>query len=188
MGAATQHQVPVGPASQHDQDSLQVGGTSQQTASHTQSGQPSYVPPHPNIQATQTFFDSEPASAPPAPAVQGYSVGAINTTQPLHCPAQQVQLDMLSQPNNLTFHIMLDSSLWNEGVSSVFGSYSWPLPHFATLRSLQLPGQLNHQAGVIKLHLTCTATACVLLIGTIMITGLPYDHPAFRITLMRHCC
>ena len=94
MGATNQQQVPVKPASQDNQDSLQVRGSLQQPASSTQSGQQSsYVPPHPNIQATQTFFDAAPAladAAPPVPAVQGYSVGAINTTQPLYCPAQQV--------------------------------------------------------------------------------------------------
>ena len=118
MGAPTQQQVPVGPASQNDQDSLQVRGSSQQMASSSHFGQhASYVPPHPNIQATQTFFDAAPApvaAPPPMPAVQGCSVGAINTTQPLYCPAQQVQLFMrqlteqavtLNQPVKLTFDL-----------------------------------------------------------------------------------
>ena len=95
MGAVTQQHARAEPALQNDQDSLQVRGSSQHTASSTQSGQQSsYVPPYPNIEATQTFFDSAsaPAAASPEPVVQGYSVGAINTTRPLYCPAQQVKL------------------------------------------------------------------------------------------------
>lgn len=95
MGATTEQQARAGSAQPNERDSLQVRGDSQHTASSMQSGQSSYVPPHPNIQATQTFFDAPPAPAAAgavAPAVQGYSVGAINTTQPLYCPAQQVNL------------------------------------------------------------------------------------------------
>ena len=101
MGATSHQQVPIGPALQDDQDSQQVRGSSEQTASTAQSGQQSsFVPSHPNLQATQTFFGSGPAptaAASPAPAVQGCVVGAINTTQPLYCPAQQVWLCMRMQ-------------------------------------------------------------------------------------------
>ena len=86
MGASdnpVQHQGRV--------DSVQVRSSSAPVAYPSQTAQhSSYVPAHPNIQATQTFFDSAPAASPPAPVAQGYSVGAINTTQPLYCPLQQV--------------------------------------------------------------------------------------------------
>ncbi len=81
----------AGPAQSLADDLQQVRGDQQHAASSTK--QSSYVPPHPYVQATQTFFDQEPApaaAAAPAPVVQGYTVGAINTTQPLYCPAQQV--------------------------------------------------------------------------------------------------
>ena len=95
MGATTEQQARAESAQPNERDSLQVRGDSQHTAASTQSGHPSsYVPPHPNIQATQTFLDSPSTPAAPgapAPAVQGYSVGPINTTQPLYCPAQQVE-------------------------------------------------------------------------------------------------
>lgn len=91
MGVSRPQATQAGPARSLADDLQQVRGDQQHVASSTQ--QSSYVPPHPSIQATQTFFDPEPApaaAAAPAPVAQGYTVGAINTTQPLYCPAQQV--------------------------------------------------------------------------------------------------
>lgn len=49
--------------------------------------------PYSNIQATQINYGPappQPTAAVPAPIAQGYSMGPINTAQPMHCPAQQV--------------------------------------------------------------------------------------------------
>ena len=91
MGGSRPQATQAGPAQALASDLQYVRKDQQQAASSTQ--QSSYVPPHPHVQATQTFFDPEPApaaAAAPAPVAQGYSVGAINTTQPLYCPAPQV--------------------------------------------------------------------------------------------------
>ncbi|KAL0017936.1 hypothetical protein WJX77_000910 [Trebouxia sp. C0004] len=91
MGVSRPQATQAGPAQWLANDLQHVRGDQQHAASSIQ--QSSYVPPHPHIQATQTFFDPEPApaaAAAPAPVTQGYTVGAINTTQPLLCPAQQV--------------------------------------------------------------------------------------------------
>jgi len=89
MGVSRPQATQAGPAQSLANDLQYVREDQQHAASSTQ--QSSYVPPH--LQATQTFFDPEPApaaAAAPAPVAQGYTVGAINTTQPLYCPAQQV--------------------------------------------------------------------------------------------------
>ena len=87
-------------AQESERGTTQVSGSSQPAMFSSQRAQQSsYVPPHPNIQATQAFFDSAPTTEPPPASVaQGYSVGPINTTQPLYCPAQQVmpQLQIVS--------------------------------------------------------------------------------------------
>ena len=91
MGVSRPQATQAGPAQSLADDLQQVRGDQQHVPSSTQ--QSSYVPPHPSIQATQTFFDPEPApaaAAAPEPVAQGYTVGAINTTRPLYCPAQQV--------------------------------------------------------------------------------------------------
>ncbi|KAL0043241.1 hypothetical protein WJX82_007692 [Trebouxia sp. C0006] len=91
MGVSRPQATQAGPAQSLANDLQYVRKDQQHAASSTQ--QSSYVPPHPQVQATQTFFDPEPApaaAAAPALVAQGYTVGAINTTQPLYCPAQQV--------------------------------------------------------------------------------------------------
>lgn len=91
MGVSRLQATQAGPAQAMASDLQYVRKDQQQAASSTQ--QSSYVPPHSHVQATQTFFEPEAApaaAAAPAPVAQGYTVGAINTTQPLYCPAQQV--------------------------------------------------------------------------------------------------
>lgn len=91
MDASRPQATQAGPdqsgatCSQHFRESLQPAESSTQHSSH--------VSANPTVQATQTFFYPAPApaaAAAPAPVVQGFTVGAINTTQPLYCPAQQV--------------------------------------------------------------------------------------------------
>ena len=94
MGVQTPQATKASPEQAQTADLYQVRPDTQLAALAAQTPQSPYAASsHTNIQATQTFF--EPASAPaapgaPAPVVQGYSVGPINTTQPLYCPAQQV--------------------------------------------------------------------------------------------------
>ena len=57
--------------------------------------QPALGQPSPGVQATQTHYGpapSPPVAAAPAPVAQGYSMGPVNTAQPLYSPAQQVGL------------------------------------------------------------------------------------------------
>lgn len=89
MGAETQQFTQ--PSQEFDQRSA----TPQQQAAPTglwgpqaPSGQP-----YANIEETQMHYGPappQPTAASPAPIAQGYSMGPINTTQPMYCPAQQV--------------------------------------------------------------------------------------------------
>lgn len=91
MGVSRPQATQASPAHTLTDDLQRVRGDQQHAALSTQ--QISDVPPYPHVQATQTFFDPKPApaaAAAPAPVAQGYTVGAINTTQPMYCPGQQV--------------------------------------------------------------------------------------------------
>ena len=90
MGAETQQSLP-----QSSQSYDHRYAPSQQQAPLTGlwgPQAPSNQPPT-NIEATQTHYGPappQPTAASPAPIAQGYSMGPINTAQPMYCPAQQV--------------------------------------------------------------------------------------------------
>ena len=110
MGVSRPQATQAGPAQSLANDLQYVRKDQQHAASSTQ--QSSDVPPHPHVQATQMFFDPEPApaaAAAPALVAQGYTVGAINTTQPLYCPAQQVIRHSCIAPH---CQVQVDQHMW----------------------------------------------------------------------------
>ena len=100
MGVQNTHATKPSPEQAQPADLYQVRQDTQLATPAAQTPQTAYAAPSPNsIQATQTFFEPAPAPAvpgAPAPVVQGYSVGPINTTQPLYCPAQQVTVQLFA--------------------------------------------------------------------------------------------
>ena len=186
MGASLPQVTEAGPVHAQANDLTQVRRDPQTAVSSaTQPAQQSsYVPPHPNIQATQTFFDPAPAPAtagPPAPVAQGYSVGSINTTQPLYCPAEQVIWTMLqpgtscrtcgymllcvSTSAGCLQRLQMTRCVGHAGVSSISWCNSGTLSNLVTLWCLQLPRHVSCQASTCLyrpiLHAHALASCCV---------------------------